>query len=121
MLEKQKYLRQPSLSLSLHGSSRVTKCSSKQFKNINRKQLFSAWLFSEELNAAQSSSKNINCKQLSEKKSIKGKPQTETGASEIFAFVLLRGDSAKILFDRNLEKFQSNEAQVYVWGDSNMT
>ena len=55
------------------------------------------------------------------KKSIKRKPQTETGASEIFTFVLLKGDSAEILFDRNLEKFQSNEAQVYVWGDSNMT
>ena len=55
------------------------------------------------------------------KKSIKGKPQTEKGASEIFTFVLLKGDSAEILFDRNLEKFQSNETQVYVWGDSNMT
>ena len=48
------------------------------------------------------------------KKSIKRKPQTETGASEIFTIVPLRGDSAEILFDRNLEKFQSNEAQVYV-------
>ena len=48
------------------------------------------------------------------KKSIKRKPQTKTGASEIFTIVLLRGDSAKILFDWNLEKFQSNEAQVYV-------
>ena len=77
-------------------------------------------VFSEERNAAQSSFKNINRKQLS-KKSIKRKPQTETGASEIFTFVLVGGDSAKILFDRDLEKFQSNETQVYVWGDSNMT
>ena len=36
------------------------------------------------------------------------------GASEIFTIVLLKGDSVEILFDRNLEKFQSNEAQVYV-------
>ena len=55
------------------------------------------------------------------KKSIKRKPQTETGASEIFTIVLVGGDTAKILFDRDLEKFQSNETQVYVWGDSNMT
>ena len=55
------------------------------------------------------------------KKSIKRKPQTGKGASEIFTIVLLRGDSAEILFDRNLEKFQSNEAQIHVWGNSNMT
>ena len=48
------------------------------------------------------------------KKEYKRKPQTETGASEIFTIILLRGDSAEILFDRNLEKFQSNDAQVYV-------
>ena len=54
------------------------------------------------------------------KKSIKRKPQTGKRASEIFTIVLLRGDSAEILFDRNLEKFQSNEAQIHVWGNSNM-
>ena len=54
------------------------------------------------------------------KKSIKRKPQTEKGASEIFTIVLLRGDSAEILLDRNLEKFQSNEARIHVWGNSNM-
>ena len=49
------------------------------------------------------------------KTSIKRKPQTEKGASEIFTFVLLRGDSVEILLDRNLEKFQSNEARIHVW------
>ena len=55
------------------------------------------------------------------KTGIKRKPQMGKGASEIFTIVLLRGDSAEILFDRNLEKFQSNEAQIHVWGNSNMT
>ena len=50
------------------------------------------------------------------KTSIKRKPQTEKGASEIFTFVLLGGDSVEILLDRDLEKFQSNEAQIHVWG-----
>ena len=50
------------------------------------------------------------------KTSIKRKPQTGKRASEIFTFVLLRGDSVEILLDRDLEKFQSNEAQIHVWG-----
>ena len=54
------------------------------------------------------------------KTSIKRKPQTGKRASEIFTFVLLRGDSVEILLDRDLEKFQSNEARIHVWGNSNM-
>ena len=63
-------------------------------------------------NAVQSSFPRKNSYQ----KEYKRKPQTGKGASEIFTIVLLRGDSAEILFDRNLEKFQGNEAQIHVWG-----
>ena len=38
-----------------------------------------------------------------------------------FHYRSAKGDSAEILFDWDLEKFQSNGAQVYVWRDSNMT
>ena len=56
----------------------------------------------------------LNCQE----KSINRKPQSKMGN---FHYRSAKGDSAEILFDWDLEKFQSNGAQVYVWRDSNKT
>ena len=42
--------------------------------------------------------------------SFKRQPQTGKRASEIFTFVLLRGDSVEILLDQDLEKFQKQRS-----------